>query len=322
MFQLAVSDLSLNDDILQSEKITYSIKVIEANNPFQAVQEGEWPLRPGVTGPRPARRSSREDRGVTTGLAALRPLCTWAAAVPCTVHAPSAANQSGGARSAPRCDARTERFGARRAELLEGPVAVSCSSFLSRLARVCAQCWPRRRVWLRAVFVSRVFVGGRVCVRGSCVSAHPLASMGRCLPMLSTQECGTPKPARSSCPMHNLVPAAFRDPSLLSASSGVSLPRSSNGFGRACFSLAVPAAGRGAAVWAGGGRCLTRKGVELGQAWLHGNPSRRLGHPGPQLLPQVGQQVPGGRVGGVRVSGPLCFSLSFPPLLPGSRLAL
>lgn len=46
VFQLAVSDLSLNDDILQSEKITYSIKVIEANNPFQAVQEGEWPLSP------------------------------------------------------------------------------------------------------------------------------------------------------------------------------------------------------------------------------------------------------------------------------------
>uniref|UniRef100_A0A667I5Y9 Glutamate ionotropic receptor delta type subunit 1 n=1 Tax=Lynx canadensis TaxID=61383 RepID=A0A667I5Y9_LYNCA len=45
VFQLAVSDLSLNDDILQSEKITYSIKVIEANNPFQAVQEGEWPRR-------------------------------------------------------------------------------------------------------------------------------------------------------------------------------------------------------------------------------------------------------------------------------------
>uniref|UniRef100_A0A8C9PC47 Uncharacterized protein n=1 Tax=Spermophilus dauricus TaxID=99837 RepID=A0A8C9PC47_SPEDA len=40
VFQLAVSDLSLNDDILLSEKITYSIKVIEANNPFQAVQEG------------------------------------------------------------------------------------------------------------------------------------------------------------------------------------------------------------------------------------------------------------------------------------------
>lgn len=56
MFQLAVSDLSLNDDILQSEKITYSIKVIEANNPFQAVQEGERPWRAGLTGPRPARR--------------------------------------------------------------------------------------------------------------------------------------------------------------------------------------------------------------------------------------------------------------------------
>nr|XP_014341697.1 PREDICTED: glutamate receptor ionotropic, delta-1 [Latimeria chalumnae] len=39
IFQLAISDLSLNDDILQSEKITYSIKFIEANNPFQAVQE-------------------------------------------------------------------------------------------------------------------------------------------------------------------------------------------------------------------------------------------------------------------------------------------
>ncbi|ERE91611.1 glutamate receptor delta-1 subunit-like protein [Cricetulus griseus] len=43
VFQLAVSDLSLNDDILQSEKITYSIKVIEANNPFQAVQEAWHP---------------------------------------------------------------------------------------------------------------------------------------------------------------------------------------------------------------------------------------------------------------------------------------
>ncbi|XP_067091835.1 glutamate receptor ionotropic, delta-1 [Osmerus mordax] len=39
IFQLAISDLSLNDDILQSEKITHSVKLIEANNPFQAVQE-------------------------------------------------------------------------------------------------------------------------------------------------------------------------------------------------------------------------------------------------------------------------------------------
>lgn len=41
VFQLAISDLSLNDDILQSERITHSIKLIEPNNPFQAVQEGE-----------------------------------------------------------------------------------------------------------------------------------------------------------------------------------------------------------------------------------------------------------------------------------------
>lgn len=40
VFQLAVSDLSLSDDILQSEKITHSIKLIEPNSPFQAVQEG------------------------------------------------------------------------------------------------------------------------------------------------------------------------------------------------------------------------------------------------------------------------------------------
>lgn len=41
VFQLAISDLSLNDDILQSERITHSIKLIEPNNPFQAVQEGK-----------------------------------------------------------------------------------------------------------------------------------------------------------------------------------------------------------------------------------------------------------------------------------------
>ncbi|TDG97678.1 hypothetical protein EPR50_G00210280 [Perca flavescens] len=41
VFQLAVSDLSLSDDVLQSEKITHSIKLIEPNNPFQAVQEGK-----------------------------------------------------------------------------------------------------------------------------------------------------------------------------------------------------------------------------------------------------------------------------------------
>lgn len=41
IFQLAISDLSLNDDLLQGEKITHSVKLIEPNNPFQAVQEGK-----------------------------------------------------------------------------------------------------------------------------------------------------------------------------------------------------------------------------------------------------------------------------------------
>lgn len=50
VFKQAVSDLNLNDDILQSEKITYSIKLIEANNPFHAVQEGERHPRHGGLG--------------------------------------------------------------------------------------------------------------------------------------------------------------------------------------------------------------------------------------------------------------------------------
>ncbi|KAI5102777.1 glutamate receptor ionotropic, delta-1 isoform X5 [Silurus meridionalis] len=39
VFQLAISDLSLSDDILQNERVTHSIKLIEPDNPFQAVQE-------------------------------------------------------------------------------------------------------------------------------------------------------------------------------------------------------------------------------------------------------------------------------------------
>uniref|UniRef100_A0A4W5QTE6 Uncharacterized protein n=1 Tax=Hucho hucho TaxID=62062 RepID=A0A4W5QTE6_9TELE len=48
IFQLAISDLSLNDDILQSEKITHSVKRIDANNPFQAVQEEMFGDRIGM----------------------------------------------------------------------------------------------------------------------------------------------------------------------------------------------------------------------------------------------------------------------------------
>uniref|UniRef100_A0A8C2X9X8 Glutamate receptor n=1 Tax=Cyclopterus lumpus TaxID=8103 RepID=A0A8C2X9X8_CYCLU len=48
VFQLAVSDLSLSDDALQSEKITHSIKLIEPNNPFQAVQEACELMNQGI----------------------------------------------------------------------------------------------------------------------------------------------------------------------------------------------------------------------------------------------------------------------------------
>ncbi|XP_059892786.1 glutamate receptor ionotropic, delta-1-like isoform X2 [Gadus macrocephalus] len=48
VFQLAISDLSLSDDVLQSEKITHSIKLIEPNNPFQAVQEACELMNQGI----------------------------------------------------------------------------------------------------------------------------------------------------------------------------------------------------------------------------------------------------------------------------------
>uniref|UniRef100_A0A3P9JIB1 Glutamate receptor, ionotropic, delta 1a n=1 Tax=Oryzias latipes TaxID=8090 RepID=A0A3P9JIB1_ORYLA len=48
IFQLAISDLSLSDDILHSEKITHSVKLIEPNNPFQAVQEACELMNQGI----------------------------------------------------------------------------------------------------------------------------------------------------------------------------------------------------------------------------------------------------------------------------------
>ncbi|KAM9716478.1 glutamate receptor ionotropic, delta-1-like isoform 2-T2 [Menidia menidia] len=48
VFQLAVSDLSLSEDALQSEKITHSIKLIQPSNPFQAVQEACELMNQGI----------------------------------------------------------------------------------------------------------------------------------------------------------------------------------------------------------------------------------------------------------------------------------
>lgn len=44
VFRLAVADLNLNNEILETEKITISVEFVDGNNPFQAVQEGR--IRP------------------------------------------------------------------------------------------------------------------------------------------------------------------------------------------------------------------------------------------------------------------------------------
>uniref|UniRef100_A0A6I8NAH7 Glutamate ionotropic receptor delta type subunit 1 n=1 Tax=Ornithorhynchus anatinus TaxID=9258 RepID=A0A6I8NAH7_ORNAN len=41
VFRVAVADLNQNEEILQTEKITFSVTFVDGNNPFQAVQE-EW----------------------------------------------------------------------------------------------------------------------------------------------------------------------------------------------------------------------------------------------------------------------------------------
>lgn len=35
-----MADLNLNNEILETEKITFSVEFVDGNNPFQAVQEG------------------------------------------------------------------------------------------------------------------------------------------------------------------------------------------------------------------------------------------------------------------------------------------
>ncbi|KAK6306738.1 hypothetical protein J4Q44_G00236630 [Coregonus suidteri] len=41
VFRMAVADLNLNNEILETEKITISVEFVDGNNPFQAVQEGK-----------------------------------------------------------------------------------------------------------------------------------------------------------------------------------------------------------------------------------------------------------------------------------------
>ncbi|KAI5614042.1 glutamate receptor ionotropic, delta-2 isoform X1 [Silurus asotus] len=43
VFRMAVADLNLNNEILETEKITFSVEFVDGNNPFQAVQEVNSP---------------------------------------------------------------------------------------------------------------------------------------------------------------------------------------------------------------------------------------------------------------------------------------
>ncbi|XDA77402.1 hypothetical protein R6Z07F_007536 [Ovis aries] len=44
VFRTAVGDLNQNEEILQTEKITFSVTFVDGNNPFQAVQEGHFQI--------------------------------------------------------------------------------------------------------------------------------------------------------------------------------------------------------------------------------------------------------------------------------------
>lgn len=84
--------------ILQSEKITYSIKVIEANNPFQVVQEGEWPTAvPGANRWACLRRSTGDLLGCK-GWTASTVLCA-PSPNPQAVHQGAACTSQGWTRS-------------------------------------------------------------------------------------------------------------------------------------------------------------------------------------------------------------------------------
>lgn len=214
VFQLAVSDLSLNDDILQSEKITYSIKVIEANNPFQAVQEGEAP-------------GGGDTQGVATRSAAGSPRCAGAG---CASSDPPHQVVVSGAP----CGARgAERVGARAPRAARAGVCGAGPSLLPVCGWAC----------LRAGYLRRAprppGAAGLVCEWGA-----PGAGARRPRAWSTTPGRGV------SCP----------------AAPPGSWPCSSSRFGGAALGFAVPAAGGGAVAWARGGRCLTRKGAQLGRA--------------------------------------------------------
>ena len=212
MFQLAVSDLSLNDDILQSEKITYSIKVIEANNPFQAVQEGEWP----AAMPRANRAGACQQRWSPTGSRRAGPR-----RVPCV---------PGQSRCRARCalPPRPTKAVVRKCLALWGWSGEPCGACLG-LVRLLSS-WvgaSMSRAGVCGSGLSVLSVGGCVCEQGTCVGAPPLTWMGQCLLRYQprSEERVAPKPMNAQ----HLSPRGPSVPRL----AFLGRPRSSSGFGGA-----------------------------------------------------------------------------------------
>jgi hypothetical protein len=153
---------------------------------------------------------------------------------------------------------------------------------------VCAPSAGSAGVWLRDVFVSRVFVGGRVCVLGTCVACTSL-DLGGLVSLVSSLGAPSVRSPLSvcgaQCGWRRFAPGVPQYP-LRSP-----LPRSSSEFGVAGFFDAARGAGGCAAAGAGGGRCLPRKRAESGQVRLRGNPNPWLGRGGLQLPPRVGSKI-------------------------------
>lgn len=124
---------------------------------------------------------------------------------------------------------------------------------------------------LGRAFVSRVFAGGCVCVRVPGVGWNPSDLHGPQSPSIGTKERVAPEPACFALPCTNYSfhAAAFSSPSIAVLHFGgpLVLARLAQWFFSAAFRLRVGAGfSLAGPAWARGGRCLIRKGEELGQA--------------------------------------------------------
>lgn len=248
------------------------------------MQEGEWLRRPGLTGLWPAKRRSSGDRrgGVATGSSAQSPLCA-PGKLPCQAQYARPSRPIKAVASGVLCAAELER---RACERGESGTLLACRGIVRLLSSPVGACAPspgRAGVCSSALSLfPECSVGGRVCVRGTCVGAPPVTSMGAC-PHCQPRSAWRPS-SLSPLPGAQPVPAAFRGPRPLSTSARLSLrflyraPPPASG---ERVSLAVLAAGGSVAAWARGGRCLTRKRAELGRARLAEKSDTSPGWPWP-----------------------------------------